>query len=266
MTRTTTPEPDDESLPRTRGVPRLPSFRAAGWLLLCLWALAATTAQVVGHSEAPAEDLRSALRSGEVARVAVDLDPWSARAWRGPEDYSSRSVVVEWRDGWRLHRTTLTEYSTQERADRARERARKRYDPTNPAPGRTPAAVVAAPVGEWLGSFGTEVVAKDLPSGSFSIGSLYLPGWLFGWLLGVTVGTYAMVGLNAQPWRATSWAWTWIVLFVPPLGVPAYLVLGGPAGLFPPRTPHRPRLTGGWAFLLVCLVLVPVTSGLLGGG
>ena len=52
-----------------------------------------------------------------------------------------------------------------------------------------------------------------------------------------------------EPWRATRWAWGWVVLLAGPLGSVAYLLLGGPLALLRPHAGHR-RLTGGWAFLL----------------
>ena len=59
--------------------------------------------------------------------------------------------------------------------------------------------------------------------------------------------TLLLVG-SREPWRATSWAWAWLILLTP-VGVPAFLLFGGITGLAPPRPGHR-RLTGGWAFLL----------------
>lgn len=62
-----------------------------------------------------------------------------------------------------------------------------------------------------------------------------------------------MAGAGPAPWRATSWAWIWLILGGGPLGSIAYLLLGGPLGLWRPRDVNR-RLTGGWAFL-IALVL-----------
>jgi hypothetical protein len=52
------------------------------------------------------------------------------------------------------------------------------------------------------------------------------------------------------PWRATRWAWFWLVLGAAPVAVPAYLLLAGPAAGVPHPRPGASRLTGGWAFLL----------------
>ncbi|MGN0063269.1 MAG: hypothetical protein ACI379_03425 [Nocardioides sp.] len=240
----------------------VPAFRATGWTLLLLWAFATVTAQFVGYSDGSASDLRQGLRSGEVTQVVLDLDTYPDEVDFGYTEGSVNHVDVQWRDGWRLRRTTLTEYPTEARAERARERVQNSQ---GSGPGQPePARIVVAPVQEWLEAFEAEVVVADLPPARYSIGSLNLPAPLFTTLLGLTVATWLLVAVNAQPWRATSWAWAWLVLVVPPLGVPAYLLLGGPTGLFRPAEGHR-RLTGGWALLLAWLVLAPLSAGLLGG-
>ncbi len=70
----------------------------------------------------------------------------------------------------------------------------------------------------------------------------------------VLLGATLVLNGGPRPWRATRWAWAWLVLLVPPFGIAAYLALGGPTGLFRPRDPRRVWLTGGWAFLLALLL------------
>lgn len=81
-------------------------------------------------------------------------------------------------------------------------------------------------------------------------------GALLGWRVPVPIGIVAFVlhlaGLallvtGPQPWRATRWAWYWLLL--PPVGSIAFLLLSGPTAGLPAPNPTR-RLTGGWAFLL----------------
>ena len=86
---------------------------------------------------------------------------------------------------------------------------------------------------EWHGWRGPEVPAV-----------LGLAAWF---------GTILLAGAGPQPWRATSWAWIWLILLSGPLGSVAYLLLGGPLGLWRPRDLSR-RLTGGWAFLLAIVL------------
>ncbi|RHW25914.1 hypothetical protein D0Z08_16365 [Nocardioides immobilis] len=74
------------------------------------------------------------------------------------------------------------------------------------------------------------------------------------WLMaGLFVMTIGMLGAAGEPWRATRWAWFWLILMLPPFACPAYLLFGGPAGLARPKRPEA-RLTGGWAFLLAILL------------
>ncbi len=81
----------------------------------------------------------------------------------------------------------------------------------------------------------------------------------------VAMGGYAVVLLSlglllsgGQHWRATRWAWFWLISTPP--GVLAYLALSGPMWPWrPPRDPAR-RLTGGWAFLL-CIVITAILRG-----
>ena len=80
----------------------------------------------------------------------------------------------------------------------------------------------------------------------------------FGWevvgalawaLVGLSIATVFVLVTAREHWRATPWAWFWLILLVPPLGALGYLVGGGPTGVRRPG-PASGRLTGGWAFLL----------------
>lgn len=82
-------------------------------------------------------------------------------------------------------------------------------------------------------------------------------GRLLGWQVpnalaisaaGLCVAAFGLLLAGPQPWRATRWAWFWLLL--PPVGGIVFLLLSGPTpGIPAPRNHHR-RLTGGWAFLL----------------
>jgi hypothetical protein len=59
---------------------------------------------------------------------------------------------------------------------------------------------------------------------------------------------FPLLMIGPHPWRATRWAWFWLLL--PPVGNVVFLLLSGPTpGVPRPRNPRR-RLTGGWAFWL----------------
>ena len=67
-----------------------------------------------------------------------------------------------------------------------------------------------------------------------------------------------------ETWRATRWAWFW-VMTVPVVGTVLMLLLSGRTPGLPAPSTARPRLTGGWAFLLgsaaTTLLSVATTNG-----
>lgn len=74
------------------------------------------------------------------------------------------------------------------------------------------------------------------------------PNWLGAAAAILFLISFMLLVSGPQPWRATRWAWFWLLL--PPIGSIAFLLLSGPTPLLPrPKDPAR-RLTGGWAFLL----------------
>lgn len=80
------------------------------------------------------------------------------------------------------------------------------------------------------------------------------PSWLSLAVLALTLTTLGLLVLGPQPWRATRWAWFWLLGLGAPLVMVVYLVIGGPTSLGPaPRSTSR-RLTGGWAFLITLVV------------
>ncbi len=80
------------------------------------------------------------------------------------------------------------------------------------------------------------------------------PGWAATLGLAAWFGTFLLAGAGPEPWRATKWAWMWLTLLGGPFGCLAFLLLGGPLGLWPPKDLAR-RLTGVWAFLLAIFLL-----------
>ena len=117
---------------------------------------------------------------------------------------------------------------------------------------RQAAPHAGAELTDVLGSiWWVELMAKDPAVGRDFCGRLF--GWQVHNALGMSalllfLAGFALLVAGPHPWRATRWAWFWLLL--PPVGVVVYLVLSGPTpGVPGPRNPQW-RLTGGWAFLL----------------
>jgi hypothetical protein len=87
-----------------------------------------------------------------------------------------------------------------------------------------------------------QVTRVDRPRFTGEVGSWRVPGWVGLLAFMLCVSVLCLLGAGPQPWRATRWAWFWLLLLVPWLTVPGILLLGGSTGLLPPR--RRARLTG----------------------
>lgn len=198
---------------------------------------------VTGTRESTWDDLRASVAAGDVQDVTIE-----GGLSRG---HGYGTVEVTWRHGLLRHRAEVIE-------------AR----PLSEAPHRRPGdrQPVVRDVQAQLTALDPDlgVSREPWPSSSSS-----LSGWELstgaGFLgFGLFLATLLTLSLQPPTWRATRWAWFWLVLFAPPLGLPAYLLLGGPTGIIPaPRDPRR-RLTGGWAFLLAIVVSAFSDSVILG--
>lgn len=73
-------------------------------------------------------------------------------------------------------------------------------------------------------------------------------------VLAAGVAGLALLTSGPTPWRATRWAWFWVIVLAPG-GELAFLLLSGPTPGLPRPTGTRRLLTGGWALL---------SAGLLG--
>ncbi|KRF37279.1 hypothetical protein [Nocardioides sp. Soil805] len=209
--------------------------RVAGWLLTAAWVALLLSALVTGQRASTFADLEGQVAAGQVGEVEVvgEQLPDDAIGYGG--------VQVRWREGWILHAAWVTEASSERQTVKAR---RSNGDP-----------VIVGSVEDRLLGLDPDVAFTrgDYHSPSFTLAGLEAPGWVGSGYLVLLVGTFALIG-GPRPWRATRWAWAWLVLLVPPYGVAAYLLLGGPTGLLPPRDPRRTWLTGGWAFLLALIL------------
>lgn len=192
-------------------------------MLVVLWVALTVVTLLTTPRERSYRQLAQAIGSGEVGEVAVVGDSGRGRG--------SGTVLLEWRQHLLLHTATV-------------EGAR----PLSEAPRGTNLVVLESPVAETLVERfpGLDVRSTDEPSGG--------RGVLLG-LLGLATATWTVLVLLATPHvvRATRWAWFWLFWILPPVGILAFLLAGGPTGLVPQRPGGR-RLTGGWAFLLAVLL------------
>ncbi len=207
-----------------------PAVRVVAWVLVGLWLVVTVMALVSGTRESTYADLRRDLRVGAVTEVTVVGGlPTGARG--------NASVELEWRDGWFLRRASIVE----QRPARQGAEARRTKG----------SAVVEAPVAERLRELqpGVVIAHRDFAPSGAAVWGIPVPGWLFWVFLAAMVGTLTMLVATPDTGRATRWGWFWLLWTLPPVGLLAFLLLGGPTARADPPAGSR-RLGGGWAFLL----------------
>lgn len=205
--------------------------RACRWALIACWVALTFIALLAGERESSLSDLEDAVASGDVQEV--QLAGGLADGERG-----SASVQVRWDRGLMTYMTALVE-------ERPLQAARSGVQRDGGEP-------VVADVEARLRALQPELrVTRTTWSGpGASVLGWGLPGWAGVLYPGVLLGTLFSLTGSPQPWRATRWAWFWLLVLVPPVGVPAYLLLAGPTPPLPaPRRPER-RLRGSDGFLL----------------
>ena len=222
-------------------VPERVSGRWGYWRLGLgvLWLLLIASAALTGERVTPLPALDSAIASGRVTSVQVSggLDPGHS---------GSALVEVRWTDGPIRHVTDVTQVSADSSATSS----------------STDRSAVTGDVGARLSADrpGLTVVREPF---SFSSGATVLdwrvPQWAGAVAFFAAVGTLLCLVWGPTPWRATRWAWFW--LMISPLGPVAslgFVLLSGPTPLIPaPRNVTR-RVRAGWVVLgLILLSLVP---------
>lgn len=242
------PGPYLEGVTTTRSDAVLSPNAALGWRrlrlgLLTVWVILLALVPILGAREASLTDLRGELEAGRVASVQMT---------RGLPDGATgfATAQISWQDGWIVRVTSVANAS----------------DPSVSVPTPGPDDVVVGDLEQqlhgWDRSGSLRVLADDQHplSGTMLVG-WHVPAGVGAAGLGLWVLTLWLLYAGPQPWRATRWAWFWMVLGpVAVVGVPLFLSLGGPLRRESRTREREQRLTGGWAFLLVPLVVAAATG------
>jgi hypothetical protein len=214
--------------------------RVIGWLLLVTTGVLLVCSILLGERPTDLASLRSEIAAGDVTEVRLSEGlPAGARGYD--------TVAIRWEEHGITHVTSVTQASSQRQAHRLERSGQVR------GWGQGSSPVVVGDVADALTTDGREVKVVGTTSPYYR-GSVTTTAYGFdapGWIVAVGLGLLGVTLwlLRArEPWRATRWAWAWIIL-ASPIGLLAFVLLGGPLGLLRPR-PDGYRLTGGWAFLL----------------
>ncbi|MFN8080000.1 MAG: hypothetical protein U0Q19_10575 [Kineosporiaceae bacterium] len=220
-----------------------PTRRASTWTrirlgLAALWAVIMVAGIQFGERSASLADLESALTTGRVSTVRVT-------GGLLPGDTGSTLIELRWRDH---HVTWMAEVEQASSGD---------AEPSTWGHGD---GRIVGDVTTYLAHRHPGVHVVRQPGAPSQLGlSADLAGWrLRGWLalplLIPTLATLYVLLAGPEPWRATRWAWFWIMSQpLAGIGTWAFLLLSGPTPSI--SAPHRPlrRLRGGWAFVLANL-------------
>ncbi|HEX6249270.1 MAG TPA: hypothetical protein VFZ64_15470 [Nocardioidaceae bacterium] len=194
---------------------------------------------VVGDRPSTFSQLEAEVAAGEVDTVYV-----TGGLPRGATGYSV--VEVQWRRGWFRYRAEVVEARPLRRGRQARS-------------GSDVPVLRDAEV--RLREFRPDLAVVPVPrvGSSATILGWQLPGWM-GWAVFVLgLATLTLLVGGPRPWRATRWAWFWLCFLVLPVGVAAFLLLGGPSRIVPPPRAGAGRLKAGWAFLLAIFLSAALT-------
>ncbi|MCD4525325.1 hypothetical protein [Nocardioides sp. cx-173] len=205
------------------------SALAVGWLVVMV------TVLVAGERESSLAQLEQAVASGEVGVVGLAEAP----------ERGDREVLVSWRDGLVRHVTWVVQGPRRDGdplADDGGFEVDEGYGEN----------VIEGDVRAHLTMLDPDVRFEAVPWRGHrpTLMEWRVPHPWSGALVVLYLATLLGVLTSGRPWRATRWAWFWLVLGAAPVAVPAYLLLAGRAAGVPHPRPGAYRLTGGWAFLL----------------
>jgi hypothetical protein len=203
-----------------------------GWTLVATCLVLLGTILLAGERPASYAELRAAVADGRVDEIRVE---------GGLDDHSEGigGATVHWQEGLRGRVTSVTETSS-------------RRDARSVGTG---ASIIQGRVDDQLTELdpGLRTSRSDGYASYNEIGPWRVPGWTSGAMVVLYLGALGLLIAGPKPWRATRWAWLWLLGSVPIVGALAFLLLGGSTSVLPPARPER-RLTGGWAFLLAMVI------------
>lgn len=213
-----------------------PVVSGVRWALIICWVLVLAGVVLVGE------------RPSSLARLEADVAVGEAQAVRvvgglRPGGTGSSVAEVHWRRGAFGYWTEVIE-------------ARPRRAALRRSSGDGVTAVITGDVGTRLAALDPDlhVVRAGTPRFTAEFLGWRLPGWLGGSALFLSFCTLGLLIGGPEPWRATRWAWFWLLTAPVPVAALAFLLLAGPTPLIPaPRRPAN-RLTGGWAFLMSVMI------------
>ena len=218
--------------------------RVVGWVLFAGFVLGSATALVVGEHQSSLDRLEADLAAGRTSEVVVSGHGL-------PSGATGFEVLrVHWRTGLTAQVATVVE---------ARPLAAGRHRVRDLPP---EAQVIAPTLADRLHAIDPTTEVRTAPEAGYAstYAGLGVPAWLAGVGLLSMLATLVLLIGGPEPWRATRWAWFWMLGVLPPLGPIAYLALGGPTGLVRRPPPGSARLTGGWAFVIALVVGSGFTS------
>lgn len=201
-----------------------------GRVVVLLWLVAVVAIVLMGERRADLGSLHGGLADGSVTEVRVTGLP------EGGLGDGSATVRLAWESRF-FHRYTEVLVVSSERM----------------TAGATNADSLPVVIGDPMETFEHRQPDVAILRDEYRSGTSWEAA---GWTLRGTPGSAAVLLWLAtlllllggpQPWRATRWAWFWIVMASPVLGAVAYALLGGPLAAGRPSGRAR-RLTGGWAF------------------
>lgn len=219
--------------------------RVVGWVLLACWSVVLLCACFLGQGASNLSQLEAEVSTGRVHSVGV-------AGGMAPEGRGFAVVEVHWRSGWFAYSTEVVEA----RPRKAARRAGAREDVTG---------VISGDLGERLQrlqpGLRVEHVTRQTGPSTDVLGRT-MTGWPV-WLLYLAfLSTVLLLVLGPEPWRATRWAWFWLLTSAGfPLTAVAYLVLAGPTSLVSAPRKGTRRLTGGWAFLIASVISTALGAG-----